>query len=517
MELPAPLLSVAQVRALEARALATAGAGGLVLMRRAAAASLQTLRAHWPEARGFTVLCGGGNNGGDGWMMARLGREAGFDARVVWTTAPDALRGEASQAAAEALAAGVPADAFAASATETLSRAEVIVDALLGIGLSAPVRAPLDAAIEAINAAGRPVLALDVPSGLCADSGRVQGVAVRADATVSFIALKAGLLLGAGPDHVGALSVDSLGVDPPQAHEIAWQRITRAQLRASIPRRRRDAHKGQGGHVFVVGGGEGMPGAARLAGEAALRVGAGRVTVVCAESSATAIAASRPELMVRSLGGDAAAVAARASEWFTAADVIVVGPGLGRDLWARRMLDAVRASGKPTVFDADALQLLDDGRDGGLPADSVLTPHPGEAAAMLGLTSAAVQADRPAALRALIDRHAAVVVLKGAGTLIGQRGRVPQICDRGHPVLAAPGTGDVLAGAIGGLWAQTGDVWAATTSAVWVHARAGERLAHTVDRGVLAGEVAAELPTALAEALSADTIAAGAMAAGASS
>jgi hydroxyethylthiazole kinase-like uncharacterized protein yjeF len=522
MELPAPLLSVAQMRALEARALATAGTEALVLMRRAAAASLQALRAHWPEARSFTVLCGGGNNGGDGWMVARLGREAGFDARVVWTTAPDALRGEASQAAAEALAAGVPADAFAGSATGTLSRAEVIVDALLGIGLSAPVRAPLVAAIEAINAAGRPVLALDVPSGLCADSGRVQGVAVRADATVSFIALKAGLLLGAGPDHAGALSVDSLGVEPPRAHEIAWQRITRAQLRASIPRRRRDAHKGQGGHVFVVGGGEGMPGAARLAGEAALRVGAGRVTVVCAESSATAIAASRPELMVRSLGGDAAAVAARASEWFTAADVIVFGPGLGRDLWARRMLDAVRASGKPTVFDADALQLLalqllDDGRDDGLPAESVLTPHPGEAAAMLGLTSATVQADRPAALRALIDRHAAVVVLKGAGTLIGQRGRVPQICDRGHPVLAAPGTGDVLAGAIGGLWAQIGDVWAATTSAVWVHARAGERLAHTVDRGVLAGEVAAALPLALAEAMSADTIAVGAMAAGAAS
>jgi hydroxyethylthiazole kinase-like uncharacterized protein yjeF len=497
MELPAPLLSVAQVRALEASALAAAGGDGMVLMRRAAAASLQALRAHWPEARGFTVLCGGGNNGGDGWMMACLGCAAGLEARVLWTTPPDALRGEAAQAAAEALAVGVPSAALpeAGAALVQLSRAEVIVDALLGIGLSAPVRAPMVAAIEAINAAGRPVLALDVPSGLCADSGRVRGVAVRADATVSFIALKTGLLLGAGPDHVGALSVDSLGVDPPRPHEIAWQRITRAQVCASVTRRSRDAHKGQGGHVFVVGGGEGMPGAARLAGEAALRVGAGRVTVACAGSSALAIAAGRPELMVRALPTDPGAAALQLSAQLEAADAIVLGPGLGRDAWARSLVACVRASGKRAVFDADALFGLDDG----LPSDCVLTPHPGEAAQLLGATSAAVQADRPAALGALLERHAAVVVLKGAGTLIGQRGRVPQVCDRGHPVLAAPGTGDVLAGALGGLAAQLGDVWASAGAAVWLHARAGELSAVTADRGVLAGEVAAALPRALAE------------------
>jgi hydroxyethylthiazole kinase-like uncharacterized protein yjeF len=497
MELPVPLLSVAQVRALETRAIAAAGGDGRVLMRRAATAALQSLRARWSTARGFTVLCGGGNNGGDGWMMARLGRAAGLDARVLWTTPPDALRGEAAQAASEALAAGVPALEFTATSAVAgaLARADVLVDALLGIGLTTPVRAPVAAAIEAINAAGRPVLALDVPSGLCADSGRVLGCAVRAEATVSFIALKSGLLLGAGPDHSGALSVDDLGVDPPGPQEISWQRIVGAQVRAAIPPRPRDAHKGQNGHVFVVGGGEGMPGAARLAGEAALRVGAGRVTVLCAASSATAIVASRPELMVRALEPDAAAAAARSSMLLEAADVIVTGPGLGRDLWAQRVLEAVRASGKPTVFDADALHLL----DGAPPADCVLTPHPGEAAQMTGLTSAAIQADRPRALRALVDRHSAVVVLKGAGTLIGQRGRVPSICDRGHPVLAAPGTGDVLAGAIGGLLAQTGDPWGAAMAAVWLHARAGEILGRAGDRGVLAGEVAATLPLAWAE------------------
>lgn len=496
MELPVALLSVAQVRALESRAIAASGGDGSRLMRRAASAALRTLRERWWSSRGFVVLCGGGNNGGDGWEMARLGRAAGLDAQVVWTTSPDALRGEAARAAAEALSAGVPAQAFGTATPERLARAEVIVDALLGIGLTGAVRAPLLAAIEAVAAAGRPVLALDVPSGLCADTGRVLGAAVRAEATISFIALKPGALLGAGPDHVGALSLDTLGIEPSAgSDETAWERLTPGALRSALPRRARDAHKGQGGHVFVVGGGDGMPGAARLAGEAALRVGAGRVTVACAAASATAVAAARPELMVRALPPDPASAAAQLATWLDAADVVVVGPGLGRDAWAQALRARVFASGKPLVVDADALvEPL-----GRLSARCVLTPHPGEAARSLGLSTEAVQADRAAALRALNARHDAVVVLKGAGTLIGQPGRVPQVCERGHPALAAPGTGDVLAGAIGGLCAQGADVWAAARIAVWAHARAGESLGRLTPRGVLAGEVAAALPPALAE------------------
>ena len=209
MELPVSLLSVAQVRALERRALAAPGVDGLTLMRRAAQAALSRLREQWPGARGFTVLCGGGNNGGDGWMMAALGRAAGLDARVSWTHPPQGLRGEASAAAAESLAAGVPATPFEAGralatvadpcGADVAPALDVIVDALLGIGIVEPVRAPIAAAIAEINSSGRPVLALDVPSGLCADSGRVLGTAVRADVTVTFIALKAGLLLGEGP------------------------------------------------------------------------------------------------------------------------------------------------------------------------------------------------------------------------------------------------------------------------------------------------------------------------------
>jgi NAD(P)H-hydrate epimerase len=510
MTLPVALHTAAAVRALEARALAAQPGDGAVLMRRAAAAALEALRAAWPVSRDIALLCGGGNNGGDGWMLAVLARAAGFSPQVLWTTPPDALRGEAAGAAAEALAAGVPASAFDAtgSGPVQLARADVIVDALLGLGLAQAVRPPIAAAIEAINAAGRPVLSLDLPSGLCADSGRVLGIAVRADVTITFITLKAGLRLGAGPDHSGRLQLATLGIaddlGPP-----AWTLLDAARVRAAIPARRRDAHKGQGGHVFVVGGGSGMPGAARLAGEAALRVGAGRVTVACAADSAPAIAGGRPEVMVRGLPSEPATAAQQLRAALDGADVLVVGPGLGRDAWAMALLQAALDAAKPTVVDADALHLLGPVRSAaqGVSQGSsrIYTPHPGEAARLLGLTAAAVQADRPAALSALVAGLGGVVVLKGAGTLLATRGAVPVVCDRGHPVLAAPGTGDVLAGAIAGLLAQSDDRsgtgFEAACAAVWLHACAGERAAAAAPRGVLAGEIAGHLPAALAAAM----------------
>lgn len=507
MSLPVPLHTAAGVRALEARALAAPGQDGTALMRAAAAAALDALRARWPVARDLAVLCGGGNNGGDGWMMARLARVAGLAPRVWWAAPPDALRGEAAVAAREAIAAGVPHGAWTHGADAgPLADADVIVDALLGLGVTEPVRGPVALAIAAIAAAGRPVLALDLPSGLCADSGRVLGVAVRAEATITFIALKAGLWLGAGPDHAGEVRLATLGIVDDLAPP-AFERLDAAQLRAMIPPRGRSAHKGQGGHVLVIGGGVGMPGAARLAGEAALRVGAGRVTVACADGSATAIAAGRPELMVQGLPVDPAEAAARLRGLLDLADVLVVGPGLGRGAWASALLEVALGEGgaadgrtPPAVVDADALQQP---RHAGA-APRIYTPHPGEAARLLGTTAAAVQADRPAALQALSSRLGGVVVLKGAGTLLARAGAIPAVCDRGDPVLAAPGTGDVLAGAIAGLWAQSGDAWAAARAGVWAHAVAGERLAAAAHRGVLAGEVAAQLPAVLSAALAAD-------------
>lgn len=506
MTLPVSLHAVAAIRALEARALAMPDTGGSVLMRRAAAAALAQLRASWPRAREVVVLCGGGNNGGDGWTLSRLAKDAGLVARVLWTTPPEALRGEAAAAAREAIDAGVPASAFGAAADDAaggaaaqLRSADVVVDALLGIGATQTVRDPVAAAISAIAAAGRPVLALDIPSGLCADSGRVLGSAVRADVTITFIALKSGLWLGAGPDHAGEVQLATLGLEadigPP-----AWIRLETAQVRAAIPVRARTAHKGQGGHVLVIGGGHGMPGAARLAGEAALRVGAGRVTVACAAGSAMAIAAGRPELMVRGLSGSVDEAVKELDGLLGAADVLVIGPGLGRDAWAGALRDAALAAGIPAVVDADALHLPGGGM--GRPG-LVFTPHPGEAARLLGIPVAEVQADRPRALAKLVAQLGGVVVLKAAGTLIGRPSATPVVCGRGDPVLAAPGTGDVLAGAIAGLLAQSGDAWGAACAAVWLHARAGERLANAARRGVLAGEIAAELPATMSEVFAA--------------
>jgi NAD(P)H-hydrate epimerase len=408
-----------------------------------------------------------------------------------------ALRGRADQEALE------PAAAMCAHADEI--RAELkrrLVD---------DVRAEIAALIGVVNACRRPVLAIDVPSGLCADTGRVRGTAVVAAATVTFIARKAGLWMASGPEHAGEVVLDPLGIDARASDRSGalpvLRLLERESLAASLVRRPRDAHKGIAGHVLIVGGGFGMPGAARLAGEAALRAGAGRVTVLAAPGSWAAIAGGCPELMVR--GVEEYVDVASLAPLLAAADVVAIGPGLGQGPWARRMfsliIDAVVARRLPCVIDADALNLLAETRDAQssralrAPAHSVLTPHPGEAARLLGTTSAAIQADRLQALRALQSRHDATLVLKGAGSLVSDR-PVSWLCPFGNPAMAAPGMGDVLTGVIAALLGQGLEVPVAARTGVLLHALAGDLAADAVDpsgrvdRGVLAGEVSAMLP-----------------------
>ena len=526
------------VRALDAAAIA-GGVSGYELMRRAAAASLRELRARWPVARDLLVICGGGNNGGDGYLLARLARLAGLAPRVLAVVDPARLTGDAAKAAADCRDAGVPILAHEPrELTLRIARADVVVDALLGIGLVDNVRAETAAIIDAVNAARRPVLALDIPSGLCADSGVVRGTAIEAVATVTFIARKAGLYLAAGPDHAGDVVLEPLGVDA-RIRERAGRRavlrlLDRSQLAHALPPRRREVHKGELGHVLVVAGAAGMPGAARLAGQAALRAGAGRVTVLTAPESVTAIAAGCAELMVRSLPSAPGAAAAVVSSLMAAADAVAIGPGLGLGDWGRNTfslaLDAACARGLPTVLDADALNLLADAALAAsttsatsaamatsattaaaaatvpLPAQCVLTPHPGEAARLLGTTAAAVQADRLHALRGMRSRHAATIVLKGAGTLVSDH-PLPWLCPYGNPAMAAPGMGDVLTGVVATLLAQGLDAPLAARSGVLLHALAGDLAAARVegprrygqiDRGLLASEMAALLPEVLA-------------------
>ncbi len=457
---------------------------GYTLMRRAGEAALRALRTRWPTAARIAIVCGGGNNGGDGYVVARYARAAGLEVDVLAVIEGARLRGDAQRAAEEYLAGGGQVQPFAAAA---LSSADVLVDALLGTGLSQAPRGAIAAAIVAMNESARPILALDLPSGLDGDSGRIQSVAVRADTTLTFVVPKTGLYLGDGPEFAGRVLLDDLGIEAPPGPASApvMERLIEADIARALPRRGRDAHKGDFGRVLIVGGGPGMAGAVRLAGEACLRSGAGLVTIATAPENVAAIVAGRPELICHGVqcADDLAA-------FLAAASVVAVGPGLGTTEWSRALFGAVVACAKPLVLDADALNLLST-TEARAPANSILTPHPGEAARLLKCSSAQVQSDRREALRQLIDRTGALVVLKGAGTLVGAAGRVPALCTRGNPGMAAPGMGDVLTGAIAGILAQCRDPWLAACAGVMAHALSGDDLARQGGgRGMLALEVA---------------------------
>ena len=376
-----------------------------------------------------------------------------------------------------------------------VGNADVVVDALLGIGLDRDVTGDMRAAIDAINDAGIPILALDVPSGLNADTGAVMGAVVRASATIAFIGLKIGLYTGAGRAQAGDIYLDDLGVPPALQAAIApiARRLTAARLRGVLPTRRADAHKGTFGHVLVVGGGPGMAGAVRLAGEAAYRVGAGLVTVATRSDHATMIGAARPELIAYGVrdGTELLAHVARA-------DVLALGPGLGQDAWARSLVMAALEARKPMVVDADALNLL--ARDPLKRGDWVLTPHPGEAGRLLDTNAAAIQADRLTALAALQERYGGTVVLKGSGTLVRGDGDTPiDLCDAGNPGMASGGMGDVLTGIIAGLAAQGVSLHDAARLGVWLHATAGDAAAAGGEIGVVASDIFPHLRKCLAD------------------
>jgi ADP-dependent NAD(P)H-hydrate dehydratase / NAD(P)H-hydrate epimerase len=486
MALPIALYSTAQVRALDAHAIEELRIPGYMLMKRAGEAALRYLRTRWPMAHRIVIACGGGNNAGDGYVLARFAQAAGLTVSVLAAAPPAELRGDAKQAYEDFKASEGSVRAFTA---EHLSAGEVIVDALLGTGLKGAVREDVAAVIRAINSAGTPVFALDVPSGLDSDAGTVAGEAIRAEATVTFVALKTGLFVGDGPEYAGTIFFDDLELDDAPQLGLAPRltRIIEAEIHAALPRRPRAANKGDFGRVLIVGSGSGMPGAARLAGEACLRVGAGLVTVAVAPENITAIAAGRPELICVALSNEATL-----TEAMTRADIVAIGPGLGRTPWARAALRLVLGSGKPLIVDADALNLISEGK---VPArgDWILTPHPGEAGRLLGISAQEVQRDRLGALDRLLDRYHGTIVLKGAGTLVGAGGRTPGLCERGNPGMATAGTGDVLTGTIAGILAQCRDPWAAARAGVLVHAMAGDAAARGGERGVLAGDLVREL------------------------
>jgi ADP-dependent NAD(P)H-hydrate dehydratase / NAD(P)H-hydrate epimerase len=465
--LPLALYSAAQVRDLDARLIA-AGTPGFELMTRAAHAIWRALRRRWPDAGVLTVLAGRGNNAGDGYLVAALAQRAGWRVQVLAVGDAAQLQGDAALARDEALACSVNIQPW----SECAPLQGVVLDALLGTGLQGAVREPYVQAIRLLNASGLPVLAVDIPSGLCADTGQVLGVAVRAQLTVTLIGLKLGLFTGAAPDWVGELQFDDLQADPVQVAQqpCAAQRLAGSNV-ARVPVRSPTVHKGQLGHVLVVAGDRGFAGAGLLAAHSALRGGAGLVSLATRPEHLPAAQARLPEVMAAGVASanQLMALGQSASVW-------VVGPGLGQQAWGRSLLSAAACAQVPQVWDADALNLLAQGAVT-LPAGAVITPHPGEAARLLDCTAAQVQADRPAAARALARRYQVVCVLKGAGTLVADPAGALLLCDRGHPAMAGAGLGDVLAGLIGALLAQGMSAMDAAGLSVYLHALAGERLA----------------------------------------
>lgn len=455
---------------------ASARHGATALMQRAAHAAWTVLRGRWPSARRICVLCGPGNNGGDGYLVAALARGQGCEVDVV-VASDERPRSEAAHAARTAWGGPLRAPGEAPAA---LARADVAVDALFGIGLA---RAPEGAAadlVEAINAAGRPVLALDVPSGLDADTGATPGVAVRADVTVEFMLPKRGLRTGRGPALCGDLRLDALGLSSAErGHAPAAARLLLpSDLKRFLHPRPRDAHKGQNGHVLCIGGDHGTGGALALCLRAALRSGAGYASAATRAEHVPALIALQPEAMARAVddGDDLAPMLGRA-------DVLALGPGLGQGDWGTSLHGRALDAGLPLVVDADALNLL---AQAPRPLrDAVLTPHPGEAARLLGRDTGAIQSDRFAAAEELAARYASTVVLKGSGSLVAAPGRTPCVVGAGNPGMATGGMGDLLTGVVAGLRGQGLDAFDAACCGTLLHAVAADVAAEAGERGLL--------------------------------
>lgn len=472
------LYTAEQVRQLDRYAIEQIGIPGLSLMQQAGAAALAALRQRWPQAQAITVLCGAGNNAGDAYVLAKLARDAGLSVSLYALTAPERLKGDAQLAYQQFREAG---GEVATIAPPHFAADALVVDGLLGIGLDRPVAGVYAQTIAAVNASGCEVLALDIPSGLCADTGMPMGDTLRASLTVTFIAAKQGLYTGLAADYVGAVQLAELDLPfAPQAI-IAPPAALLPPL-PCLPPRPRCVHKGSHGHVLVIGGDSGYSGAARMAAEAAARVGAGLVSIATQAAHAAVLNLGRPELMVH---GVETAEALQAL--LDKVSVVLIGPGLGQSAWAKALFETAMACTLPTVIDADALNLL--AADPRQRDNWLLTPHPGEAGRLLAKSAATVQDDRYAAITTLQAAYGGVVVLKGAGSLIRAASGPIYVSASGNPGMASGGMGDVLAGVIAGLVAQGVGLLEAAAYGVALHGCAGDKAAGLGERGLLAGDL----------------------------
>jgi len=480
------LYTCAQVYALDAAAIAS-GIPGIQLMKRAGRAAFDLLLERYPAIELITVYCGAGKNGGDGYVLAALAAQKLLPVQIIQLTPADRLSGEARIAYEYALQEGVKILPFVEATVPTCG---VIVDALLGIGLQGDVRPDFAEAIAQINTSGLPVLAIDIPSGLHGDSGITQGAVVKAHLTITYIGVKRGLLTGRGPAVCGEVVLNDLDI-PAEIYEqvsASAEQLHLIDLLELLLSRPADAHKGDFGHVLIIGGDHGYGGAVIMAAEAAARSGAGLVSVATRPEHVTALLARCPEVMARGvLSGQ------ELTQLLVRPTVLVIGPGLGRSSWSEQLLQAAAQAGLPMVVDADALNLIAEGRVLGhiQPRNHWLfTPHPGEAARLLGTTTVDVNADRFGSVAALQQKLGGAVILKGAGSLVLGDSAITGVVTDGNPGMATGGMGDVLSGIAGALIAQGLAVEAAAQLAAAVHASAGDLAAEKIgQRGLLATDL----------------------------
>lgn len=489
--MPESLYTAAECRALDAIAIEQFGIPGITLMSRAGRACFDAMMEHW-EPTALHIFCGTGNNGGDGYVVAALAKKRQIPVTIYQLGDVTKLRGDARLAYEQALAENVLMQAFR---PDLALDGGVVVDALLGTGLSGAVRDDYAEAIDCINALALPVLAVDIPSGLCSDTGAVLGTAVEADLTVTFIGLKRGLFTGEAANHTGTLLFNDLEV-PQEVYDAVPTTCWRGELDwalAHLPPRAQTAHKGDAGTVLVIGGDYGLGGAGILAAQAAERSGAGLVRLATRAEHVGATLARCPEIMAKPVacGADLASMQASSS-------VQVIGPGLGHTPWAEQLFLQASEYSSPQVIDADGLNLLATGDfdSDHSPLARVLTPHPGEAARLLGISSAQVQADRFAAAGELAEKYNAVIVLKGSGTIVTD-GKVVLVCDVGGPGMASGGMGDVLSGVTGAMLAQGMTPLAGAVLAVMLHGLAAERAAQEGELGMLASDLLPHIRTLL--------------------
>ena len=480
---PHSVYSSQQARQLDTIAIEHQGIKGYELMCRAGDAAFRLITANYPSAKRILILVGGGNNAGDGYVLARLLHNEEYQCTVIPMISPDKLKEDALLAFQEYVSQGGELGTY----SNPLPACDLLVDAIFGIGLDRPLEEPMLSVINQINQHPAPTLSIDIPSGLNSDSGIPMDTAVYADSTLTFIGVKSGLLTGQAADYAGKVFINNLQLDDQVFNKVRplGSTLSDLMLKEFLPPRKASAHKNSFGHVLIIGGNVGFPNAASMAAIAAARSGAGLISVITHPKSVDAIASSCTSLMVRGLYEPS-----DIGNLIHQSDVIVLGPGLGKNTWAKRFFAWAIDLNKPMVVDADALNLLS--HNPGQKENWVLTPHPGEAARLLGCEKNEIENNRIAAVKSLEKKYQGVIVLKGAGTLI-QNHEYLSFCTYGNASLATGGTGDVLSGVIGGLIAQHLTPMEAANCGTTIHGKAGENISLHGTRGCLASDLFPEI------------------------